>query len=727
MIGVSPLHAQPARPNVIHILADDLGWGSVGFNGQKKIQTPTLDRLAREGMVFNNSYSATVCAPTRAMLYTGFHQGHAPVDSLGRIGFGFRAEDVMTPQLIAPAGYSSAIFGKWGFGASGDREVGVAADPQPTIGKANSLPNAHGFTDFYGYLNHSAAHDYYYGWIWQTQADASNGMAVLPNNGGPDGSPEYMHDLVAARSEQFIADRADSDEPFYMQVCYTIPHFDLDAIATAPGGYGIYADRPWTDKQKAYAAMITRMDASIASLLAKLDDPNGDGDKSDSKLANTLIMFTSDNGPTPEHYSPLQFFDANGVCRGGKRDLYEGGIKVPTLAAWPGVIAAGSSSDYRTDVADFMATVADLAGVETPVGIDGVSLVPTLTGQGAQRQRPYLVFEHHQKSGPDDDPREARWAIIRQDGMKLIRYEDGSSDLFNVAADPGESAPLDLKTPANAELAATLEREALAEGVHQDFVKFRTWTGADNGDLNVAGSWSGDGTPTGYWSAVVANDSESPQRATVRTSTATLGLEVRGAAAPQVADVSPGVTLTGRNEVRISAGGEIALADSTLETNRWINIRQGGTLSGTGVVAGDVDNAGTISPGRSTNLPKLEESNAASFGPVGTLKIDGNLVQRDGATLALELAGAKTGEFDRVAVQGKAELAGNLALSLIGADGSQYRPAVGDTLAILTASEGITGQFDDVSLPPLAKGLAWHVSYAPKSVTLEVRSSAASD
>jgi arylsulfatase A-like enzyme len=603
--AVSAAADAPPKPNIIHILADDLGWGSVGFNGQTQIQTPHLDELAGRGMVFRNAYAATVCAPSRAMLYTGFHQGHARVDSNGKIGSGFRAEEIMTPQVLASAGYNSAIFGKWGFGASGTRTIG-GSDPLPTITSPNSLPNNHGFGEFYGYLNHGAAHDYYYDWMWQTDAGAPNGLTATPNNGGPGGQPEYTHDLVAARSEQFIASHAGGVQPFYMQVNYTIPHNDIDAIADAPGGYGPYADLPWTDKEKAYAAMITRMDASIGALLAKLEDPNGDGDTSDSIRSNTLILFTSDNGPTPEDGSPIEFFDANGQYRGGKRDLYEGGIIVPAVAAWQGVIPEGVTSDYRTDLADFMATAANLAGVETPVGIDGVSIVPTLTGQGVQLQRPYLVFEHHENSGPDPDPRATDWTVIRQDGKKLIRFTDGSYDLFDLSVDPGETTPLNRAVAANAQLAAELQSAALAENVQGGFVEYRQWIGPNGGALHDSTNWNGGGQPNGNWTAVVANNGATPAIAVANASTATLGLEVRGATALQTMDVSPGVELSGRNEVRISSGGRITLADAALSSNRWVNIRGGGQLTGSGQVTGNVYNGGTIAPGRPADLPAVQ-------------------------------------------------------------------------------------------------------------------------
>ena len=269
---------------------------------------------------------------------------------------------------------------------------------------------------------------------------APHGVSIVANNGGPGGTPQYTHDLFAAKSEQYITAHAGGANPFYMQVDYTIPHFDIDGVAGVPGGFGIYASKPgWTDQQKAYAAMITRMDASIGSLMARLADPNGDGNNADSILNNTLVMFTSDNGPSTEDNAPIDFFNANGVFRGGKFELYEGGIHMPAVAYWPGTIAPGSVSNYRTDLADFMATAADLAGVETPVGIDGTSIAPILTGSGRMRQRDYLVFEHQGSRGADPDPRVGRWSVVRQDGMKLIRYDNETSELFNLNIDPSES------------------------------------------------------------------------------------------------------------------------------------------------------------------------------------------------------------------------------------------------------------------------------------------------
>jgi arylsulfatase A-like enzyme len=583
-------------------MADDLGFGSVGFNGQSQIATPNLDTLASAGMRLANAYACPVCAPSRASLLTGFHQGHASVDGNDDLNAGFRAQDVMTPQVLAQAGYTSAVFGKWGFGADGVRNLS-GSDPAPSITAPDSLPTNHGFDTFYGYLHHGAAQDYFYSWMWRNDSGAPQGVSTIANNGGPGGTPAYSHDIFAARSELFVADHAADPTPFYLQVNYTIPHWDIDAIASAPGGFGIYAGMPWTNQQKAYAAMITRMDASIGSLMARLDDPNGDGNHADSVVANTLVLFTSDNGPTVEDNSPIDFFDANGPFRGGKFELYEGGIHAPALAYWPGTIAPGSVSAQRTDLADFMATAAELAGVETPVGIDGVSIAPTLTGQGRQRQRDYLVFEHQGAHGEDPDPRIGRWAVVRQDGMKLIRYDNDTQELFDLVNDPDESSPLSLGLPANAAIAAELQSAAIAEGLLRGVVEYRSWVGPNGGQVQEDANWDGLGRPHNYWSAVVANNTASPSIAHLTADVTTLGFEVRGQSALQVVDIHAGRTLEGRNEVRVGANGRIDLSGGTLATSRWINVRPNGEIRGHGTVAGDLYNEGALSPGRPDDVP----------------------------------------------------------------------------------------------------------------------------
>jgi arylsulfatase A-like enzyme len=602
------LLAQPtcaAGPNIIHILADDLGYGSVGFNGQTQILTPNLDALAAGGMKFNNAYSCPTCAAARSTLYTGFNTGHANVDGNSEINQAFHSDEVMTGTVLKQAGYNTAVYGKWGFGATGARTIG-AADPAPTIDDASSLPNLHGFDTFYGYLDHGAAQDYFYSWMWQTDPNAPQGVSLVANDGGPGGTPQYTHDLFAAKSEQYITTHAGDSSPFYMQVNYTIPHFDIDQISIAPGGLGIYdgaAYSSWTVQEKEYAAMITRMDASVGSLMTRLADPDGNPNTNDSILNKTLVIFTSDNGASTEDGAPRDFFSADGPYRRGKFQVFEGGIHMPQVAYWNGTIAPGSSTNYRTDLADFMATAADLAGVDTPVGIDGTSIVPSLSGQGHLKQRKYLVFEQQGSRAVPSDPKVDRWAVIRQDGMKLIGFDDESMELYNLTADPSETTPLGLSDPANLAIAQQLQSYAMADDVARGAVQYRNWSGPNGGALHTASYWGAPTGPDRYWSAVLANTGASPAIAQVVADVTTLGVEVRGSTAMQVVNVKSGTTLTGINEVRIGNHGRVDLAGGTLASSRWVNIKSGGQIIGQGAITGDVYNAGTISSGRTNDTP----------------------------------------------------------------------------------------------------------------------------
>jgi arylsulfatase A len=621
----APTQLRAAGPNIIHILADDLGYGSVGFNGQLKIQTPNLDALASGGMKFTSAYSCPTCAAARSTLYTGFNTGHANVDGNSELTAGFNADEIMTGTVLKQAGYNTAVFGKWGFGATGSY-VQNGPDNEPTISTPASLPNNHGVDTFYGFLNHSAAQDYFYQWMWKTQTGAPNGLTTVANNLGPPnatypaGSPEYTHDLIAKESEKYITAHAADSSPFFMELNYTIPHFDITQISSAPGGLGIYsgaAYSSWTTEQKQYAAMITRMDASVGSLMAKLSNPDGIPNTNDSILNNTLVIFTSDNGADGEAEAPRNFFTANAPFRGGKFEIYEGGIHMPEVAYWNGTIAPGSVSNYRTDLADFMATAADLAGVDTPVGVDGTSLKPILTGQGPMKQRDYLVFEQHGIHGDDADSRVGRWTVIRQDGMKLIRYDNETQELYNLNTDPDENAPLSLANPTNLAIAQELEADAIADDVTRGAVQYHKWTGPNGGSLESAGNWGATTAPDRYWSAVVANTGASPAIAHVATDVTTLGVEVKGSTAMQVVNVHSGRTLTSLNEVRVGNHGRIDLADGTVASSRWVNIKAGGQVIGQGTVKGDVYNQGTVSPGRTNDTPAWPVAPPPALPPSG--------------------------------------------------------------------------------------------------------------
>ncbi len=628
LAGVGPDRAagQTTRPNIVHIFADDLGKGSVGIYGQlareqaglQHIKTPNLDALARSGLSFDRAYSATLCSPSRGMLHMGFNQAHNAND---RNTVSPRAQDVSVAQVLKQADYRTGIFGKWGFGGGGGTQTSSNKTDDlrinPSVTNTSALPNSHGYDEFTGYLNHGRAHRYYTSSLWTTDVTGNpvtSGLSEqMLNNVGPNNTnlhEDYTHDVIVARSEQFIATHHQDVDPFYLQVNYTIPHNDLEAIQHQPGWFDAYDGvntSSWTNKERYYAAMITRMDQSVGQLIDRLEDPNGDGDASDSVLQDTMVIFTSDNGATQEDLTTagLDAFGINDLYRGGKRDLWEGGINMPMFVRWDGMIQPDTISDLPTDLTDFMATAAAVAGVQAPVGIDGVSLLPELTGIGTQRHRDYLVFEHHEGDGPDPNSLDPRWAIIRGD-QKLIKFSNGERRLYDLALDPDENNQLNQTLPENAALVTELTSLAIAEGVEQPASyqhDYGRWLGSDGGDLGDASQWNLGSVPQPTWSTVVGNASGADSVVHVTAGLDALGLEVQGDTGSQTVRVGQRLDVIGRNEVRIDTGGRIHLDDAQLVSWRWTDVLAGGALTGHGSVEGDLYNAGTVAPGLPSDLP----------------------------------------------------------------------------------------------------------------------------
>ncbi len=479
---------------------------------------------------------------------------------------------------------------------------------------------AQGYSEFFGYLNHSAAHDYYYDYMWQSSG-LNGATTTIANNGGPGGTPEYSHDLASRRTEAFIRDAAVASDPFYLQVNYTIPHFDLEDIGSAPAMFDLAGNQIFnaglaqydgvaglTDKQQKHAAMISRMDAAVGALVSRLQDPNADGDFSDSILSDTMIIFSSDNGTTPEDglgngTNGAKDPRISGGLKGGKRDLYEGGIRMPSFAYWAGHIEAGTNNNVLNDLSDFQATAADLAGTLARVGTDGVSILPTLLGQTQIKQREFLVFENFENSNMGY--KNASWTIIRGE-LKLIKFNDGSFELYDVVADPGETSPLDLNS--NATLKSELESLAIAEGAAAPdnyAVQYRDWSGPDGGRISDSSHWSVTDDPgnssigsiSDTWSAVVRNTGSGDSVATVSQDINVLGFEVSGQTALQTVEVGSGATLNGRNEVRIGEHGKLQLNHATVQSRRWVEVLEGGTLTGQGSVNSNLYNSGTIAAG----------------------------------------------------------------------------------------------------------------------------------
>ena len=414
-----------AKPNIIFILADDLGYGDLGCYGQKVIATPQLDRMAAEGLKFTQMYAgSTVCAPSRAVLMTGQHLGHVWVRGNGRgEKQSLRVEDVTVAERLKSAGYATGLIGKWGLGDEGEVEW---------IGR----PTNQGFDYFFGYLNQRHAHNYYPAFLWE------GGRKVQLNNVVPGDGPfgqgwatkrvEYSHDLFAAKALDWVRDHR--KKPFFLYLALTIPHANNEGARGTGNGaevpdHGIYKDKDWPDPDKGQAAMITRMDSDIGKLLDLLRDLNID--------KNTLVIFTSDNGPHDEARHNLERFDPAGPLRGIKRDLYEGGIREPFIAWWPGTVKPGVS-DHIGYFGDFMATACDLAGIKTPQNTDSISLVPTLLGKGQQKEHDYLYWEFYER-GSRQAVRAGQWKAVRQPmvhgKLELYNLDDDLGEQHDIAAD----------------------------------------------------------------------------------------------------------------------------------------------------------------------------------------------------------------------------------------------------------------------------------------------------
>jgi len=401
-----------ARPNIIFIMADDLGYGDLGCFGQKRIRTPNIDRLAAEGMKLTDFYAgSTVCAPSRCVLMTGLHTGHCFIRGNGKINL--RPDDLTIAEVLKGAGYICGLSGKWGLGHE----------------NSSGLPTRQGFDHFFGYLDQHHAHNYYPSFLIRGERRVRL-RNVVPIE-GPFGQGvatrkvDYSHDLIMIDALGWLEEV--HKRPFFLYLPVTIPHANNEARQKGMEvpDLGEYAKTDWPEIQKSTAAMISRLDRDVGRLMAMLKRLGIDG--------NTVVFFTSDNGPHREGGNDPEFFDSNGRFRGIKRALYEGGIRVPTIVRWPGHIAAGSTSPVIGSFADVLPTLAELAGAKVPVGIDGLSLVPTLRGNvKAQKVHKYLYWEFYEGGGARA-VRMGQWKAVGKslDGKKL--------ELYHLGRDPGET------------------------------------------------------------------------------------------------------------------------------------------------------------------------------------------------------------------------------------------------------------------------------------------------
>jgi arylsulfatase A-like enzyme len=437
LFGQTP---KQGRPNIIFILADDLGYGDVGFNGQKLIKTPNIDRLAREGMVFNQFYAGTsVCAPSRSSLLTGKHTGHTYIrgnKSVTPEGQQPIADSVLTiGEILQKAGYITGAFGKWGLGP-----VGSEGDP-----------NKQGFDQFYGYNCQSLAHRYYPDHLWDNDK-----KITLEANKGLIYNKEYAPDLIQQKALRFVESR-DGNQPFFLFLPYILPHAELivpeDSIFQFYKGkfeekphkgddYGPKAkDGGYTSQEfprATFAAMVSRLDMYVGQVLDKLKEKGLD--------KNTLVIFTSDNGPHIEGGADPKFFNSSGGFRGVKRDLYEGGIREPFAARWPGVIKAGTKNDYIGAFWDILPTFAELAHAKSPANIDGISFTEALKGKPTQKKHDYLYWEFHEQGGRQA-VRQGNWKAVR---LKAAGNPDALVELYDLSKDPGETTNITMQFPEKA-------------------------------------------------------------------------------------------------------------------------------------------------------------------------------------------------------------------------------------------------------------------------------------
>jgi arylsulfatase A-like enzyme len=418
------------KPNIILILADDLGYGDLGSYGQKFFRTPNLDRMAQEGARFTEFYAgAPVCAPSRASLMTGSHQGHAFIRGnmdVSNQRVSLRSSDVTVAEVLKSAGYRTGIIGKWGLG-----------EPDTT-----GIPNRKGFDYWFGYLNQNLAHNYYPDYLWRNEE-----RVTIPKG-------TYSHDLFTQEALDFIT--RERNQPFFLYLAYTIPHADNELTRKTGNGMEVPSDAPyanenWPQQEKNYAAMIWRMDADIGKIFALLKELKLDED--------TIVIFTSDNGPQGKDEGGYDqtFFHSNGGLRGIKRELYEGGIREPLLVRWPGKVRARQVSDYVWAQWDLLPTLAAIAGVKPPHDVDGISMLPLLSGQRPHNHE-FLYWEFHE-GGYAQAVRLGRWKAVRHGA-------NGSLELYDLQADPKESNDLAAKQPALIKRLAEIMRHEHVESEH---------------------------------------------------------------------------------------------------------------------------------------------------------------------------------------------------------------------------------------------------------------------
>lgn len=434
------------KPNIIYILADDLGYGDIGCYGQKVISTPSIDRLAADGIKFTRHYAGcTVSAPSRASLLTGKHTGHTSV----RVNLKNLVADSepTIAKVLKSAGYNTALIGKWGMGHD-------CPDDEPA---------KKGFDFAYGYINMWHAHNYFPDFLVRNGVEEKIEGNVIgdyvamvtwdePKPKGVGYSikrTQYSPDLFQKEALDYIEKQKDST--FFLYLALTTPHANNEADngMEAPS-YGIYSDKDWSDTEKGFAALVTKLDSIVGKVRAKVEELGIAG--------KTLIIFTSDNGPHREGGHKPDFFDSNGNLRGTKRDLYEGGVRVPMIACWPGKITPGTQTAHISAFWDVLPTFCELSSTPVPEGIDGMSFLPTLLGKtGEQKQHDYLYWEFYEENG-----RQAA-VVGNYKGLLQNLRENPVFELYDLGTDDSETNNIASQHPEMEQKMREIFREAHSE------------------------------------------------------------------------------------------------------------------------------------------------------------------------------------------------------------------------------------------------------------------------
>ena len=617
--------AQPAPPpNIVFILADDMGYGDLGITGQNaraaqglpSFSTPNIDSIAQAGVQFKNMYTgAPSCTPSRLTLLTGFHQGHVISDRAeDKIDVRGGELDKTWGQMLQQAGYETGMYGKWHLGGFAPSGLSIRSEP--------ALPNNKGFEQGIGNLGEPRVEVH-----WEVDEQTGFHFVETPREPtwpGPGPPRQHLDPIMADHAAAFIRNKSNGGQPFAAYVPLTGPHTPYEQI---PQDHP-YINMPWAKGPRDYAGSMYYLDKHVGEILNAIDDPNGDGDTSDSVANNTIVIFASDNGPAlanPDNGYTPEFFDSNSVYTGVKFISNEGGIRTPFLVRWPEKIAPGTVNDsFIGTFADIVPTFAELTGQETPLGIDGKSMLSELTGDGPSERPDALVWSQWREIGPSNPGNFA----VRVGDWKLIKRRPTTTNpnttyrLYNIDLDPRE---LTDRSAARPDIVAALEAIGIAEGYEREstgivpnvgvietrntyFTQYKSWNLAiGNSDFFAAANWSG-GTqyneyvapvattlppeaigwntgPVDNWLALMTNATNVDQSVDVSQNAKVLALGLQGDSEMRV-NVLPTVQLRAQNGFRIAENGVVRLEGGELNTVRTLEVRAGGKLEGHGLVTG---------------------------------------------------------------------------------------------------------------------------------------------